>query len=86
MAHHLKPTVFIGKDGLSETVVDATREALNAHELIKVRFIEHKEEKKVIADQLAKRSESELVGVIGHLAIVYREHPDEGKRKIKLSG
>ena len=81
-AHHLKPTVFVGKDGMTETVVGAVKEAVLAHELIKVRFVDNKDTKKTIAPDLAKASETELVGMIGHLAILYREHPDEAKRKI----
>ena len=85
-AHHLKPTVFLGKDGLTETVVSALKESLDAHELIKVRFVDFKESKKDLAGQLAMRSESELVGMIGHLVILFREHPDESKRKVKATG
>ena len=84
-AHHLKPTVFVGKEGMSNTVVGAAREAVSAHELIKVRFIDFKDRKKELAAQLAERTDSELVGMIGHLAILYREHPDEDKRKVKMN-
>ena len=85
-AHHLRPTVFLGKDGLTETVVSALKESLDAHELIKVRFVDFKESMKDLARQLAMRSESELVGMIGHLGILFREHPDESKRKVKVAG
>jgi RNA-binding protein len=83
-AHHLKPTVFVGKDGMTETVVGAVKEAVLAHELIKVRFVDNKDTKKTLAPDLAKKSKTELVGMIGHLAILYREHPDEAKRKVKV--
>ncbi|HCK08333.1 MAG TPA: hypothetical protein DHW45_00580, partial [Candidatus Latescibacteria bacterium] len=79
-AHHLKPTVFVGKDGMSQTVIAAARESLDAHELIKVRFVDFKDSKKEISAQLAELSKSELVGMIGHLAILYRQHPDEARR------
>ena len=84
-AHHLKPTVFVGKEGMSVTVIDAVKESIDAHELIKVRFVDCKDSKKELSGQLALRSGSELVGLIGHLAILYREHPDEKKRKISLA-
>ena len=84
-AHHLKPSVFVGKEGMTDTLVGAVNESIGAHELIKVRFVGFKDSKKDLAGQLAKRSGSELVGMIGHLAILYREHPDESKRKVKLS-
>jgi RNA-binding protein len=83
-AHHLKPIVFMGKDGMTETVVGAVKEAVLAHELIKVRFVDNKDTKKTLAPELAKQSKTELVGMIGHLAILYREHPDEAKRKVKV--
>ena len=83
-AHHLKPIVFVGKEGMTETVVSAVKEAVLAHELIKVRFVDNKDTKKKLAPALAKKSKTELVGMIGHLAIMYREHPDEAKRKVKV--
>ena len=39
-AHGLEPTVMIGKEGLSDTLLEAVREALLAHELIKVRVLD----------------------------------------------
>jgi RNA-binding protein len=84
LAHHLEPLVWIGKDGLSDDVVGATVEALDSHELIKVKLLALKEERKTVARDLADRADAVLAGVIGHVIILYREHPDEEKRKIKL--
>lgn len=84
-AHHLKPTVFVGKEGMSDTLVGAVNESIEAHELIKVRFVDCKDSKKEMSNQLAERSGSELVGTIGHLAILFRQNPDEAKRKIQFS-
>ena len=39
-AHALSPVVMVGKEGLSDTVLNAVREALLAHELIKVRQLD----------------------------------------------
>lgn len=83
-AHHLEPVVMIGKQGLTEAVVAKTVEALAAHELIKVRFIEFKEEKKTLAPQLAEAAGAELAGIVGHVAILYKA-PEPGKeRKLHL--
>jgi RNA-binding protein len=84
LAHHLEPVVYIGKQGLTDAVIAAADRAFDAHELIKVRFQEHKEEKRALTDQLAARTRSEIAGVLGHVAILYREHADPGKRKIAL--
>lgn len=84
LAHHLDPVVWIGKEGVSDDLVAATDEALTAHELIKVKLLAFKEDRKVLARDLATRTDSALAGVIGHVIILYREHPDEEKRRIAL--
>jgi RNA-binding protein len=84
LAHHLDPVVMIGKQGLTDGIIAATIKALDAHELIKVRFLDFKEEKKDLTAQLAEATSSEIAGIIGHVAILYKEHPDVDKRKIDL--
>lgn len=88
IAHKLKPVVLLGKQGLVHSVVLAIDEALNAHELIKVRFIDFKEkdQKEEISAKIEKETSSECVGMIGHNAIFYREHKDPNKRKIEVIG
>ena len=54
-AHDLQPVAHVGKDGLSETFLRSVDEALAAHELIKVRFVDHKDERKEMAARLAER-------------------------------
>ncbi|MEG3638348.1 ribosome assembly RNA-binding protein YhbY [Magnetococcus sp. PR-3] len=84
LAHSLKPVVFVGKEGVTESVQAAIEEALLIHELIKVRFLDFKEQRKDLAKDLAKDSKSEFVGMIGHLAILYRMHPEPEHRRIQL--
>ncbi len=84
LAHHLDPVVMVGKSGLTEGVVAATAKALKAHELIKVRFLEHTDEKEALSDQLAAATECEIAGIIGHVCIFYKEHSDPEKREIVL--
>ena len=84
-AHHLKPLVMIGAKGVTDQLVGSVDIALNDHELIKVKFGEFKEAKKEISEEIAKATKSELVGLIGNIAIFYRRHPDPEKRKIKIS-
>ncbi len=38
LGHHLEPVVQLGKEGLSENLATATREALKTRELIKVKL------------------------------------------------
>ena len=82
LAHELKPIVQIGKGGLTDKLISHIGEVFQDHELIKVRFVEFKEEKKALAADIAGRVPCELVGLIGNIAIFYREHPDKDRRKI----
>lgn len=83
-AHHLSPLVFVGKKGLTDELVAATDEALEAHELIKIKFNDCKDEKRAIVATLVERTHSEEIGIIGNIAIVYRQQEAEEKRRIEL--
>ncbi len=82
-AHALNPVVYIGQQGVSEQVIIKTENELSAHELIKIKFTEFKAEKDELAELLAKETGSEMVEIIGHTAVLFRQHPDPELRKIK---
>jgi len=86
LVHGLKPYVFIGQKGITGSLIESVNEALDKHELIKVRFIDFKEKdmKKEITAEIEKQAACELVGTIGHVAIFYRQQRDPQKRKIKV--
>jgi len=86
LAHGLKPVVFIGQKGLTESVTMAMDGAFNAHELIKIRFIDFKEKehKEKITAAIEETTGSEIVGSIGHILILYRQHKDPKKRIIQI--
>ena len=86
LVHGMKPVVFVGQKGLSSTVTRAVHESLEKHELIKVKFGDFKEksEKKEMAGIIEKETASQLVGMIGHIAIFYRQQKDPEKRKIRV--
>ncbi len=85
-AHGLKPIVLVGQKGVSEELVRFVDDALNAHELIKVRFNEHKgkEEKTLLSAEICKETGSTVAGMVGHTVILFRPHPTPDKRKIVL--
>ena len=83
-AHHLKPLVIIGRNGTNKQVIGSVDLALKDHELIKVKFGEFKEAKKEMSAEIAQVTKGELVGIIGNIAIFYRQHPEPEKRKIKI--
>lgn len=83
-AHHLKPLVIIGRNGLNKQVLGSVDIALRDHELIKIRFGDFKEDKKEISAEIAQATESEVVGIVGNIAICYRQHPEPEKRKFNI--
>jgi RNA-binding protein len=83
-AHHLKPVVMVGRNGAGAQLIKSVDAALNDHELIKVKFLEFKEDKKEISAQIEQSTKSEVVGIIGNIAIFYRKHPQTELRKIKF--
>ena len=83
-AHPLKPVIHIGKQGLTPTVITAVDTALTAHELIKLKFGEFKEEKTGLSSEIAAATNSAVVSIIGNVATLFREHPDRSLRRIIL--
>jgi RNA-binding protein len=74
-AQHLEPTFKVGKAGLSEGFVKSIDEAFAYRELIKVKFVEFKEEKKTLAPELAEKTASQLIMRVGNVAVLYRRKP-----------
>jgi RNA-binding protein len=76
-AHHLNPTVHVGKEGLSASLITSLDDTLRTHELVKVKLGKSAEVKaKDAAAALALATNSEIVQVIGRTATFYRENPD----------
>jgi RNA-binding protein len=84
LSHELKPVVMVGKGGLSAGLVATTDTALEDHELIKVKFVDFKEERHEVAEQLAEATGATLVRVIGNIAVLYRHQEDPDKRWVHL--
>ena len=83
-AHDIKPTVQVGKNGVTPQLIAGVGIELDAHELIKVKFMEFREEKQELSEELAKQLAADLVAVIGNTAILYRQQRDPEKRRISL--
>lgn len=83
-AHDLNPVVMVGKQGGDERVSRALDEALSAHELVKVRFQDFQDEIRPIVESLASSVGAEVVSVVGHVAIVFRQNPEPEDRLIHI--
>ena len=71
-AQLLEPMLKIGKAGLSDSFIQSVNDALSQHELVKIKFVEFKDQKKELAPQLADRTESYLVMRVGNVMVLHR--------------
>jgi hypothetical protein len=74
----LSAVVQIGKEGMSDTLIDSTREALQARELIKVHVLPNavldtKETIEALADMLG----AEVIQVIGRYGILFKKKKEK---------
>ena len=83
-AHDLKPVVLVGKSGVTDGCIQSINEAIESRELIKVKFIEHKDNKKNLSETIRDKTESEIIGNIGHTIMLFRQNPDKEKQKYKI--
>jgi RNA-binding protein len=80
LGHDLNPVVSIGKEGITDGLVAAAKDALLAHELIKVRVQgEAPVDRKDAAAELADKTESGLAQVLGRTFLLYKRHPKKPK-------
>jgi len=79
LAHSLDPVVHIGKNGLTEQSLDTIDKALTDHQLIKVKFLDFKDEKNNFASLIEERTGAVLIDVIGNVIILFRENSDSEK-------
>jgi len=74
----LKPAVVVGKEGLSDALLAAVGQAIDTHELIKVRLLDNVGgHRKEIARELAERAQAELIQVLGRTVLLYRRNEEE---------
>ena len=85
LAHNLRPLIQIGKNGVTPGTISNIDKALKDHELIKIKYLEHKAEKKTLTRQIIEETESYLINQIGNTITLYRESPDPEKKEIDLS-
>lgn len=82
IAHHLNPVVMLGGNGLTEGVLAEIDNALNHHELIKVKIAgADRETKQLIIDAIVRETQAQPVQTIGHILVLYRQSEEQ---KIQL--
>lgn len=82
-AHSLKPVVIIGGNGLTDGVINEINQALDDHELIKVRVnADDRDDKAAIITEICKQTEATPVQTIGHIGIFFRRNKKKPRIEI----
>ena len=76
-AQKLKPVIHVGHDGLTDALLAALDQALSDHGLVKVRFTDHKSERKQLSADLVSRTGARPVLQVGHTTTLYRAPLDK---------
>jgi RNA-binding protein len=77
LAHHRKPVVTVGANGVTEPVLAEIDQALSHHELIKIKLpAADSGAKKAAVDQVCTATGAQWVQTIGRVAVVYRPAPE----------
>ena len=73
-AHHVDPIFQVGKGGVNEAMLVQIAEALEKRELVKVSILQNNEDdKNEVAEKLAAGTKAELVQLIGHTVVLYKQ-------------
>lgn len=86
LAHHLNPGAFVGAKGLTQALMDEIETALEGAELIKIKFVDHKDKeiKAGLLDEISRQTQAVVAGMVGHVAVLYRPQTNPEKRRIHL--
>lgn len=74
-ASKISPILNIGKNGVTETLVEELNKQIKANRLVKVKVLKSAEEEKdlkTIAAELAEATRSTLIDVRGRTVVLYR--------------
>lgn len=74
-AKNLEPILRIGKNGLTENVLNELIKLLKKKKLIKIKLLKSSvsKNKKELINGIVEKSDSELIESVGNMVVLYRE-------------
>lgn len=72
-AQTIPAVVMVGKEGCSDRVAAHLDAALRDHELVKIKFVHHKEDMEAILHSLADKTGGTVVTSVGFQGVVWRD-------------
>ena len=85
LASTLDTKYQIGKNEITETLINMLEKALTAHELIKIDVMKNAQSPVMeLALDLASKLNAEVVQIVGRVIILFRQNKEKDKQKIRL--
>lgn len=81
LANPMSAIVTIGKDGITENVVNSINDVIRTHELIKISVLKSFTDYpiKELAEMICSYVKAELIFVVGRVIVIYRKNKDVNK-------
>ncbi len=77
LTHDLDPVVMVAAKGLSDNVLAEIEQALNHHELVKIKLRGEREDRLRWIERIGDATGAELVHRIGQVACFFRRNPEQ---------
>ena len=84
MTHHINPVVMVGDKGLTVNVLKEIENALDHHELIKIKIRTDRATRQALSLEIVNSCKATMVHQIGQVSCYYRHNPK--KPVIELPG
>ncbi len=85
LGNALEPVVQIGKEGLTDNLVESVNLLLEARELVKIKVLKNTDDDaRHFAEELASTLSAEIVQVIGNNLILYKKSTRKNFKHIEL--
>ena len=79
LGHHLAVVVQVGEGGVTEGVVKAVAQALEDHELIKIKVADEREGRAAAVEALASQTGAEVAQTLGRTALLFKQRAKKSK-------
>lgn len=79
LGHHLAVVVQVGEGGVSAGVVKAVAQALDDHELVKVKLAGERGERAAAVEALAAQTGAEIAQTLGRTALLFKQRKTKSK-------
>lgn len=72
-AHHLNAIFQVGKDGVTKNQIKGILDALEAHELMKVKLLDTcPDDVHTVALEISMQTKADVIQIVGHTIVLYK--------------